>query len=293
MTVEAPQLVLIRQLADEATHQLGRGDDFGNGLSVSLMQDAVELLVRVVVRTRGIEVSGRATWDQMADAIGKDAVDESGKVPHRARLEDLNKARVAFKHTGTAPSKADARRLVRFGLEFLEVAVPRFMDIEYGKISLSIAVHNDEVRQLLQRAEKLLQEGAWRDAVIEATDAVNRAEVPTRTLLPPASSLSHLQGGSPGLVAYLDRVRLTSVASLIDIDPVELLIFRHIAPSVHRSMTGDRSVTLTHSAYTEENARSAVEFATKFALAVERRFGSGLDSPVLAKRMMSAPARNG
>lgn len=98
-------------------------------------------------------------------------------MPHRARLEDLNKARVAFKHSGTSPSKADARRLVGFGLEFLEVATPRLVGIEYAKISLCAAVRNDEIRGLLIGAQAMLAEERWRDAMIEAADAVTLVRV--------------------------------------------------------------------------------------------------------------------
>jgi hypothetical protein len=43
------ELVLVKGFAVEAERQLERGDDFGNGLAVSLAQDAAELLLRIVV----------------------------------------------------------------------------------------------------------------------------------------------------------------------------------------------------------------------------------------------------
>ncbi|HEY8878643.1 MAG TPA: hypothetical protein VIN03_13835 [Roseateles sp.] len=273
MTAETAQLILVRQLAIEADRQLSRDDAFGHGLAVSLMQDAVELLIRIVIRLRGIEVGPRATWEQMADAISKAAADDDGKVPHRARLEDLNKARVAFKHSGTAPSKVDARRLVSFGLEFLEAATPRFVGIEYAKISLSAAVRNDEIRGLLIQAQTLLSEERWRDAMVEAADAVKRSESALNTLLPKASSVSGLRDEQSGLAAYLDRLRLLAVGALVDIDPVQLLIFQAIVPSVARSANGQRYVTFTRMSDSRDEAEGAVDFAIQFALAVERRFG--------------------
>ena len=274
MTAETAQLILVRQLATEADRQLSRDDAFGHGLGVSLMQDAVELLIRIVVRLRGIEVGPRATWEQMADAISKAAVDDDGKVPHRARLEDLNKARVAFKHSGTAPSKADATRLVGFGLEFLEVAVPRLVGIEYSKISLSAAVRNDEIRGLLIQAESMLGEERWRDAMIEAADAVKCSEGALHTLLPKASSISGMRDERGGLPEYLDRLRLLSVGALVNIDPVQLLLFQAIVPLVSRATNGQRHVMFTRMHDSPEEAARAVEFATHFALAVERRFGA-------------------
>jgi len=279
MTVEAPQLILVRQLADEADRQLERDDDFGHGLAVSLMQDAVELLIRIVVRTRSIDVQARATWEQMADAISKTSDDEGGRVPHRARLEDLNKARVAFKHSGTSPSKSDAHRLVRFGLEFLEVAVPRFMGLEYTQISLCAAVRNDEVRALLVLAETMLAEERWGDAMVEAADAVKCSEVALHALLPMAASIAGMRETYSGLAPYLDRLRLLAVGALVNIDPVELVVFQGIVPSVSKAASGKRYVMSSRTHTSREEAEGAVEFAVHFALAVERRFGDVSKEP--------------
>lgn len=81
-----------------------------------------------------VPVPARATLDQMADAIDKHVSPQIGVVPHRARVEDLNKARVALKHSGMAPSREDTTRLVRYGVEFLETASPQYFGVEYRSI---------------------------------------------------------------------------------------------------------------------------------------------------------------
>lgn len=157
---------------------LARDTPFGDGQAVSLMQDAVELLIREVVRSDHIEVPTRPTLDQMADAISKAAVDESGKVPHRTRIDDLNKARIGFKHSGTAPSRDDARRLVRYGIEFLEVVVPRFFNIEYRRISLIHSIKSSEVLTLLESAQVAASEGRFNDAMADASEPPRQSRRP-------------------------------------------------------------------------------------------------------------------
>jgi hypothetical protein len=61
MTHEAMQLVLVKQFADEADRMLTRETAFGDGQAISMMQDAVELLIRAVALTRNIE-SARDLW---------------------------------------------------------------------------------------------------------------------------------------------------------------------------------------------------------------------------------------
>jgi len=276
MSHEAMQLVLVKQFADEADRMLTRETAFGDGQAVSMMQDAVELLIRAVALTRNIEVPPRATIDQMSDAIGKVATDEAGKVPHRTRIEDLNKARVAFKHSGIAPSRDDARRLMRYGIEFLEVAVPRFFDIEYRRISLSQSVRSPEIRLLLETAAFAASEGRHNDAMADVAEAVGLVERMLSQVLPLPSSPIRLSGADgkalDELLKYLAGLRNVSVAAMMQFDLRELIKFRMVAPRVMRSQAGQRQVVHNGPVqYTLEQAEGGLAFATSFALSVQAR----------------------
>lgn len=276
MSSESQQLVLVKQLAEEAERQLAREDDFGNGLAVSLTQDAIELLIRIAVRTFDVDVPARATMDQMADAIGKS--DEARAVPHRARIEEVNKARVGFKHSGTAPGRADAMRLVRFGVEFLEVACPRFFGIEYRDLSLAHSIRSEEVRALLLAAEKYQSEGQYREAMIEAAYAVRAVEAKLERLMPsppaPVRSAGDNEPALRSLQQYLRGLRLLSLAALAGFDARALVGFQSMAPNVSMSAAGERS-TILHGpvTYSEEQVTFAVKFAVAFAAAVQSRIG--------------------
>ena len=278
MTNEASQLVLVKQFADEADRMLGRKSAFGDGQAVSLMQDAVELLIRAVARNLNVEVQARATLDQMVDAIGKVASDEFGKIPHRARIEDLNKARVGFKHSGTAPSSEDARRLVRYGVEFLEVAVPRFFDVEYRRISLAQSIRSAEILALLQRAEIAALEGRFNDAMVETSDAVGVVERSLSQVMPLPTTPIRAPGvdgqAIEHLLKYLIGLRNVSIAAMMQFDLRDLMKFRQTAPRVSGSgPTRRQAVFNGPMQYTAEQAESAIAFAISFALAVESRIG--------------------
>lgn len=267
------ELVLVKAFAAEAEHQLERDDDFGNGLAVSLAQDAVELILRIVVRERPIAVEQRAGLDKLITAIDRAAQKDDDKVPHMARIEDLNKARVGFKHAGTAPSRQDAVRLVRFGAEFLEVAFPRFFSIEYRAVSMAHQIRRDEVQKRILEAERLLAEGMFHDAVVEAADAVSVVEQTLGNLLPPVSKANVLGDNDPAMVNYMNGLRLVALAGLVGYDPRALMRFRALAPTVLRGTAGSRQVLLKGppSQYTSEHADFAVKFATDFALAVQKK----------------------
>ncbi len=275
---ELPQLAIVRLLAEEAERQLGREDDFGHGLAVSLSQDAAELLVRVYVRTKNLSIKEkRPTLEQMMDAI--DAVAQPGEgVPHRQRVDDLNKARVAFKHTGLCPSRADAERLVRYGVEFLEVAIPRFFGIPSRRVFLAYGVRSERIRAALVQAEEALLADQHAEAMVEAADAVSLADAPLRTLLPALPRVPAMRElGGPQmqiLTDYAAGLRQVALAGLVGFDIRDLLRFRKLAPHVSHSLSGQRQVIDQRlGQYTQDEAEFAVRFATQFALAVQRKLG--------------------
>jgi hypothetical protein len=227
------------------------------------------------VRERSIAVEQRAGLDKLVAAIDKAASGEDGKVPHLARIEDLNKARVGFKHAGTAPARVDAERLVRFGVEFLEVAFPRFFAVEYRLVSVAYQVRAAEVRGHLLEAERCLREGAFYDAIVEAADAVSGVEQVLGNVLPPVSRANIVGDNDPGVINYLNGLRLISLAGLVGYDPRALMRFRGLAPTVLRGVGGSRQVLLNGppNQYRAEHADFAIKFATDFALAVQKRLG--------------------
>lgn len=280
--IELQQLVLVKQLANEAERQLAQNSAFRHGVAVSLMQDAVELFLRVVIRQHDPTTEKNAKFDQLADAIDKAAKDDQSKVPFRPRLEDLNKTRVNFKHMGTAPSAADAQRLVRYGIEFLEVAFPRLMKIDFESVSLSDMLRTEAVRNAMKSAERHLSVGTFDQAIKEAALAVALSERGLAGLIPePDANLRNFASavgdasvkrivdqGTDYLVKYLSRMRTVMLATTLGFDPRELRMFRLLTPTI--LMSGSNSIQTVSdrlSAPTVEQATFCVDFARRFSLA--------------------------
>ncbi|WP_325099427.1 hypothetical protein [Burkholderia contaminans] len=136
--MELNQLVLCKQLYNEAEGFLSRKESVAYGLAVSVAQDAVELFLRAVIKqlpSNGQkppeEFIKRMDYIDMA-ASGRDA----SRVPFRARMSELNKARVNFKHYGLVPNEVDAARLLGYAAQFFETGTPQFFQCEFANISL-------------------------------------------------------------------------------------------------------------------------------------------------------------
>lgn len=266
---EIPQLMRVKQFFVEAEKFLDRKDDFGHGLAVSLAQDGAELLLRSVARHRQASVKDKAAFSDLVNALDTQAA-ENGltKVPHRAHLEELNAARVGFKHHGTVPSVADAKKLVRYGLDFAETASQRFFEVDLSTLSMADLIRDDKIRELVKAAESHLSVGETPEALIEAADAVALVNGMLQQLMPLAPQFGD-SSEQAALAGYLDGVRLLALAAAVKFDIRDVVRFRGLGVRVQHAVSGKRFISQHRHQHTEHDLAFAVRFAGEFALAVE------------------------
>ncbi|WP_413658613.1 hypothetical protein [Paraburkholderia phenoliruptrix] len=287
--MELHQVVLCRALYAEAETYLGRNEGIHVGLAVSIAQDAVELFLRAVMKDR--PVPGRKIADDFISCMDYiDAAanhDENKYVPFRARLIELNKARVNFKHYGLIPDKADARRLLGYVGDFFDVAAVRFFDVRFADLSVTDLVTSTAVRERLKQAERGLREEELESAFGYSAEAVDVAMGELVALLtrrwsrwPPPSSMRFddaamrlvrdLEGYVDGTASRSERM---AIMLALAVNITDLVRFESIVPFIHRMAAGnyvwDRMQDA--SGLTISDAEFAVSFSTKFALAVQGR----------------------
>lgn len=272
---EVQQLSLAKQFADDADRQLSRQDDYGNGQAVSLTQDAIELIVRAACRHRQVpNIADKATLDDMIKKLDE-AEQQAGRppTPHVTRIRDVTVTRNAFKHRGIAVTPADAQRLVRYGVDFAEAAVPQFFGLGWASLSLADAIRDEDVRQAVKLAESHLAESRHQEALVEAVAAVKLLERFLERLMPLAVWRAEFDSNR-STTHYLNGLRLVSLAALIQLDLRALLRFQSLGVNVFTSAAGTRQVVNTRGQdATPEEAVFAVVFARDFALSVQARLG--------------------
>lgn len=291
--MELSQVVLCRGLYGEAEGYLAKDGDMYVGMAVSIAQDAVELFLRAVMKDR--PVAGRKIPDDFVtcmDYIDSAATqDTSQHIPFRAKLIDLNKARVNFKHYGLIPNKTDARRLLGYVADFFDEASVRFFNIRFSDISASDLVTSQEVRERLKKAEQALRDEELEQSLGYSAEAV---EVATQELIRPLSRRSHMGGsgfstGSTdvlgrrfyddleryvyGVAADADRM---AVMLALSVNLNDLARFENVVPIVSRMFGGPYTWERMNDAtgLNASDAAFAVNFATKFALSAQSRLTS-------------------
>ncbi|MCZ7649780.1 MAG: hypothetical protein M5U13_00905 [Thermoanaerobaculia bacterium] len=123
------------------------------------------MLLRVAAEHLHAQVSEKSAFDQLVEAVVKAA-----PVPltHRTALNQLNKARVAFKHFGLEPKPEDVAKLLADMDSFFPETVQSILGADLAELSLRSLVGHRRTENWLAKAEQALAAGDF-DASINAS----------------------------------------------------------------------------------------------------------------------------
>ncbi|WP_427311032.1 hypothetical protein [Cupriavidus sp. H39] len=287
--MELRQVVLAKQLFTEATNFQRRQSALHSGLAVSLAQDAVEMFLRAVYKQRCGTGQEPKDFTGVIDRIDQAAgAQEELRVPFRARLTDLNKARVNFKHYGLYPDRTDARQLLEYASDFFGAATQRFFGQDFEGISLGDLVQASDIRERLHAATEAARRGESDEALGLAAEAVDLSVLALLDVLPNSARYSFLpdivqhdrktEQAWRDLPKHIDRnitaLRRMAVTVSLPIDLAALQRFNEFVPGLQRVLSGTYYRSKRNSeAPSPDDVDFCIRFATDFALAVEARLG--------------------
>lgn len=163
-----PQLLLSKRMFLEASSYADRADPVSAGIAISMFQDAVEIYVWTLVKERNVPIKDRtAGFVSNIEAVQKSGIN----MPHSAKLLELNKARVGFKHYGNLPASAEAGKFRMYVEDFLQAAMLEHFAIRFDELSLVDLVSDNEIRKHLQLAEQNIAHASLKDAAGELAKA--------------------------------------------------------------------------------------------------------------------------
>lgn len=157
------QLLLSKRLFNEGVNFARRPDAVSCGLAVSLFQDAVELFIWALIKERSISVKDTSSFTANLEAIEKAGIN----LADRAKIQELNKARVGFKHYGNLPAPDDARKFQTYAEDFLRSGMQDHFGRSFDSVSLVDLVSFPDVREPLQKAEAAISSNDFKNAVRE------------------------------------------------------------------------------------------------------------------------------
>jgi len=162
------QLLLSKRLYIIGSNYVEAPDPISAGIAISLFQDSIEILCWSVLKDLDAPVKENTPFTSFFDQVEKAPNNKkSKKLPFKAKILELNKARVNFKHYGNLPDISEAKKFKGYAEEFLRVSFNDFFDADFDSISLSQLIPFDDVRVSIESAEKALSENNVKEAACE------------------------------------------------------------------------------------------------------------------------------
>lgn len=141
---------------------LERGGPFSDGLTVLLFQDSVEMCLRAIAEHHHCSMKDNIAFNQIMDEIDKIGI---GLLTHRTALNQLNKARLNFKHFGLQTKHEDVVKFRKDLDAFFPSTLNTFLDISYDSISLIDLIEHCRTKNHLRTAEKFIESGNYRESI--------------------------------------------------------------------------------------------------------------------------------
>jgi hypothetical protein len=206
------QLLLAKRLFMEASEYAGRSDPVSSGIAISLLQDSAELLIWTLIKEKGITVKDDSSFLANLDRVQKDGYG----IPQSAKLKELNKARVGFKHYGNLPAQSEASKFQGYVEEFLKDATSTHFGCDFEKLSLVDLIPFPDIRDRLKVAETHIATANLNAAVRETSIARVELFSKLERFAPQVDrALARESREFKYVTGYLERLREMSLVALL------------------------------------------------------------------------------
>ena len=135
---------------------------FSSGLGILHFQDSIEMVLRVIAEHIHCNLKETAAFNQIIDSIN--SVDIK-KIPFRSALNQINRARVNFKHSGLEPTRKDVLKFKADLEQFFPNVVKLFFDIDFHSISLISLIGHRRIENFLNKSEEQIEAGNYKDSI--------------------------------------------------------------------------------------------------------------------------------
>ena len=162
------RLICSKYLYYRGVEILNQRGPFSAGSAVLHFQDSAEMVLRVIAEHINCSLKENAAFNQIIDGI--DNISQN-KVPYRIALNQINKARINFKHFGLEPRYEDAFKFSCDLEGFFPTAFDTFLGIDFYSISLASLISHARTENFLNDAERLIGEDKYKESISASTVA--------------------------------------------------------------------------------------------------------------------------
>lgn len=277
------QLLLSKRLFQKGEDFCQENDPISTGLAISLFQDCIEIIIWSIIKDFSIDVKETEAFTSLLDKVDKRLEPQGIKLPFRAKILELNKARVNFKHYGNLPDVSEASKFRGYTESYLRTVFDICFQKDFDDISMSDLIQADDVKQFIKKAENHFIKQEYQDCINEIAKArtllVNSIKIyipDVDSNLRKASSLFERQVASQAgrvftyIHDYLRELRTMSIINACGLSIKDFKTFESKLPSV--TLLGDGNFQVIQTKIfqrTEEEAKFLLRFVIELALKVQ------------------------
>lgn len=263
-----PQLLLSKRMFLEASSYADRADPVSAGIAISMFQDAVEIYVWTLIKERNV-----TTKDQSGFVSNIEAVQKAGiNMPFSAKLLELNKARVGFKHYGNLPASAEAGKFRAYVEGFLQTAMIEHFGARFDELSLVDLVADSQIRQHLRLAEVNIAKTSLREAAEELAKAKTLLFGELNQYIPRVDSQLRDADRAPistSLSDFLSALREVTLVALFRLPLQDYNLLKANLPSAVQSESGVWYLYHHSDPYTAAECTRAISCVVNLSIQIE------------------------
>ncbi len=175
---EVSRLAFIRYLHHQGV-QLARLPEPQSSAAVLLLHDAVEAFLLLAAEHLG--TAAPREFGQYWDVLSPAKLTGGVYLAVKQGMLRLNKVRVNLKHHGVQPGKAAIDQSLADAATFFAANTRLVFDIDYDRVSMADVIEQEQVRELVRKAEAANAGGDHVSAMVALSDACELLLLPRRS----------------------------------------------------------------------------------------------------------------
>lgn len=281
------QLLLSKRLFIAGSDYSEKSDPVSAGMAISLFQDSIEMFLWFLLKHLDAQVKDTTPFTQYFDLVeSAPKNDKKLKLPFKARILELNKARVNFKHYGNLPDASEAKKHRTYAEEFLFQSSMDFLGENLFDASLTKLVPLADVREHLTLAEDFLKKDEIDECLAELAKAKTLLFRQVSQFFPEPDR--NLTDGDKVLSApfqfrhvhlfsyiseYLGRLRESVITLAFGIQVKDYLFLTATLPYAAQFVAGNWSINKRRSMVSKEEAQKALGILINIGIKISSVLG--------------------
>lgn len=174
-------LIRASQFIEHARVHAQSGTDFDNMISIHNLDNAMEYMIRILIRHLEIEEKTGKTINtcELAQLIGEVSKflkdNNAPALSYVQEIKMIRELRNMVQHAMINP-QADIMTYLDYGDSFFDKSLQKYFGINREELKVSTLVEDDFLKEKLKKAETFIFENKYLDAIVEVRDAFDYAK---------------------------------------------------------------------------------------------------------------------